>query len=74
MTPHDSLTTLESRLETLDSETAQRVARLVFECSASIDLALLAVQDANRRSYVARQRDPALFASGSMHGTRTAQK
>ncbi len=48
MTPHDTMTLLESRLSMLDQETARRVTRLVFECSASLDMALLAVQDANR--------------------------
>jgi hypothetical protein len=43
-----TMTELETQLNTLDQETAQRVTRLVFECSASLDLALLAVHDANR--------------------------
>ena len=38
---------LEAQVNALDRETAERVTRLVFECSASLDLALLAVQDAN---------------------------
>jgi len=38
---------LEDQVNGLDRETAERVTRLVFECSASLDLALLAVQDAN---------------------------
>lgn len=56
MTSHDRMTLVESRLSTLDCETAQRVTRLVFECSASLDLALLAVQDANRT--LREQRQP----------------
>lgn len=39
--------TIEAELDTLDRDTAQRVTRLVFECSASLELALQAVQDAN---------------------------
>lgn len=42
-------TALETQLTMLDPDTAQRVTRLVFECSASLDLALLAVQEADRR-------------------------
>jgi hypothetical protein len=39
--------TIEDQVNALDQETAERVTRLVFECSASLDLAILAVQDAN---------------------------
>jgi hypothetical protein len=46
MAPHD-IVALEAQVNALDRETAERVTRLVFECSASLDLALLAVQDAN---------------------------
>jgi hypothetical protein len=46
MAPHD-IVALEAQVNALDQETAERVTRLVFECSASLDLALLAVQDAN---------------------------
>jgi hypothetical protein len=46
MAPHD-IVALEAQVKALDRETAERVTRLVFECSASLDLALLAVQDAN---------------------------
>ena len=56
MTTYDT-TTLETQLDTLDEDTAQRVMHLVFECNASLDLALLAVQDANWR--LARERTPA---------------
>ena len=49
MAPHDMIT-LEAQVNALDRETAERVTRLVFECSASLDLALLAVQDANSRT------------------------
>ncbi len=44
----DKHAALEAQLSALDRDTAQRVGRLVFECSASVDLALLAVQDADR--------------------------
>jgi hypothetical protein len=47
MAPHD-VEVFEAQINALDNETAQRVTRLVFECSASLDLALLAVQEANR--------------------------
>jgi hypothetical protein len=46
MAPHE-IVALEAEVNALDRETAERVTRLVFECSASLDLALLAVQDAN---------------------------
>jgi hypothetical protein len=46
MAPHE-ISALEAQVNALDSETAERVTRLVFECSATLDLALLAVQDAN---------------------------
>jgi len=49
MAPND-IAALEAQIDALDRETAERVTRLVFECSASLDLALLAVQDANSRS------------------------
>lgn len=54
MAAHDSVA-LEAQVNALDRETAERVTRLVFECSASLDLALLAVQDANS-SMQAHQR------------------
>ena len=38
---------LTAEVNALDKETARRVARLVLECRASLELALLAVQDAN---------------------------
>ncbi len=44
----DKRAALEAQISTLDRNTAQRVGRLVFECSASLDVALLAVQDADR--------------------------
>jgi len=46
MTSHD-IDALEAQVNALDRETAERVTRLVFECNASLDLALLAVQDAD---------------------------
>ena len=46
MTTYD-MTALETQLNTLDQDTAQRVTRLVFECNASLDMALLAVREAN---------------------------
>jgi hypothetical protein len=44
-----SLATLEAQVNALDRDTAQRVARLVFECRASLELALIAIQEADRR-------------------------
>jgi hypothetical protein len=44
----NELAALENQLSTLDQDTARRVTRLVFECSASLDLALMAVQEADR--------------------------
>jgi hypothetical protein len=38
---------LEAQLNTLDHATACRVAILVLECQASLELALIAVQEAN---------------------------
>jgi hypothetical protein len=46
MTSHEIIA-IEAQVSALDRETAERVTRLVFECSASLDLALLAVQDAD---------------------------
>jgi len=48
MAPHDS-NPLDAKVNALDRDTAERVTRLVFECSVSLDLALMAVQDANSR-------------------------
>ena len=56
MAPHE-ISALEAQVNALDSETAERVTRLVFECSASLDLALLAVQDANDVTQI-RQAQP----------------
>jgi hypothetical protein len=55
MTSHN-MTSLETQLSTLDPDTAQRVLHLVFECNASLDLALLAVQDANQSLSKERRR------------------
>jgi len=49
MAQHDS-NPLEAKVNALDRETAERVTRLVFECSVSLDLALMAVQEANSRA------------------------
>jgi hypothetical protein len=46
MSPYERVT-LEAQIDALDRDTALRVTRLVFECSASIELALQAIQDAN---------------------------
>jgi hypothetical protein len=47
MTTHE-IAALEAQVNALDRETAERVTRLVFECSASLNLALQAVQEANK--------------------------
>ncbi len=39
---------LEAQMNALDHDTALRVALLVLECQASLELALIAVQDADR--------------------------
>jgi hypothetical protein len=54
MAPHE-IAALEAQVNGLDRETAQRVTRLVFECSVSLDLALLAVQDANSARQIEAQ-------------------
>jgi hypothetical protein len=54
MGSHD-IATLEAQVNALDRETAERVTRLVFECSASLDLALQAVQDAKNSEQTAGQ-------------------
>ena len=46
MTAYD-MTILETQLSNLDQDTAQRVMHLVFECNASLALALSAVHEAN---------------------------
>ena len=43
MTAHE-IETLQDQVEQLDSATARRVARLVFECRANLHDALLAVE------------------------------
>ena len=54
MAPYE-IAALEARINALDGDTAQRVTHLVFECSASLDLALLAVQEVNRSQEKERQ-------------------
>jgi hypothetical protein len=56
MAPY-KIITIEDQVNALDQETAERVTRLVFECSASLDLAILAVQDANKDEGTGRQGD-----------------
>lgn len=51
------LTALEAQLNALDEATACRVARLVLECRSSLELALVAVQEANRTA-TPDPRDP----------------
>jgi len=56
MAPHD-IVALEAQVNALDRETAERVTRLVFECSASLDLALLAVKDANNSTQTSQSQE-----------------
>jgi len=46
MAPNETVA-FEAQVNALDRETAERVTRLVFECSVTLDLALMAVQDAD---------------------------
>ena len=52
MQEHDVLALFEmvlaAQVDQLDCETARRVARLVLECNASLQLALSAVQEADQ--------------------------
>ena len=56
MAPYDTIT-VEAQVNALDRETAERVTRLVFECSASLDLAIRAVQEANKHKETRGQGD-----------------
>ena len=51
---------LEAQLYELDQDRAERVARLVFECQSSLELALLAVQDADRTAQLQEHRNTQL--------------
>lgn len=44
----EEIAALAAEVNRLDRETVRRVARLVVECNASLRLALLAVQEANK--------------------------
>jgi hypothetical protein len=70
-------TALEAQMNALDHDTALRVALLVLECQASLELALIAVQEADRtapscaddqRRHSCRRLAPALDAwRSAMH-------
>ncbi len=68
----DKRAALETQISALDHDTAQRVVRLVFECSASLDLALLAIQDADRaaRGHQAKRPNSRLARVLSFIGAR----
>ena len=48
----EEIAELTAEVNRLDRETARRVARLVFECNASLRLALSAVQEANNSARI----------------------
>ncbi len=73
---------LEAQVNALDHDTALRVALLVLECQASLELALIAVQEADRtappcaddqRPRTRRRRAPVLDAwRSAMQGANGA--
>jgi hypothetical protein len=58
MIASDEITALQAQVNQLDRDTARRVARLVMECCVSLQLALLAVQDADRNNPKRNPRQP----------------
>ena len=55
MTAND-VAALEAQVNALDQRTVQRVVRLVFECNASLALALSAVQEADRGAMACQEK------------------
>ena len=53
----EQLAALDAQVSTLDRDIAQRVRRLMIESGASLDVALLAIQDADRTRAAHKARE-----------------
>lgn len=65
--PREEINVFEAQMSALDRETARRVGHLVTQCGASLNLALQAVQEADRAiqkpAYVDRSKVHRMLAA-----------